>query len=71
MKAYIAIPTGKKAWDQEAQVEIEADSREILVAVAKTLSALNKNRTVRLSWSKGYDNQGSYITNDEIKITNP
>ena len=67
MKAFLAIG-GKRNWDEEPQIEIEADDRPTLGAVAKVFSALNGNRTVRLSDTEGYRNQGAYIVNHDIKI---
>jgi len=73
MKAYLTVPTPAdknwQAWDQLPQLEIEAENRETLVLIANVFSALNDNKTVRMCDSKGYNNNGAYINNREIKIS--
>lgn len=74
MKAFLTVPTNAPAnwsWDQLPQLEIEAENRETLVLIAKIYSAQNDNKTVRMSDSKGYRNQGAYINNYDIKISKP
>ena len=73
MVAFIAIASKEFfQWDEHPQIQIEAETRQEIVTIAYVFSALNKNSTVRLSDSKGYNNQGSYINNNEkIKILYP
>lgn len=74
MKSYfLAIGNVRfEHWDELPQLEIESEERSYIIGICYYLSAINNNCMIRLSESKGFNNQGAYITNksNSVNIVN-
>lgn len=68
---YITIPTnGDLPWDEQPQRRVGSISWDLAVKYAKYQSTINR-KTVRLSESPGFNNQGHYFNENTPIIATP